>query len=222
MNITANFQRMTPSQWARRLLLFGAFLFITECVRAESDEMVILKDESVFGSGSAVENNLYFPGGIPGVGLFVGNPNSDRRNDRAIFRFEIDKLRDKISSIKRVELVFTIATYYSQDDQLEIEIEHVSPITDALSGEELNNTSADVCAIVSISADDSATVTANAPEQRVDVTAAVKADLLENSDSTTFRLKIPLIEGRSVAGNSDGITVSSEEIRRPHLRFVFE
>jgi hypothetical protein len=204
------------------LLLFGLLLMGSSWVNAQTEETILLKDKQSYGSGASSSMDHYYPGGIPDIGLFVGNPNQGRRNDRAIFRFDLSGVRGKAANIAKVELVFAIDAYYSQDKELDVEIEHLSSAPDVLGAEVVSDPAADTCGTLAISFDDSAAANSDLPEKRVDVTSAIAGDLSEGRDASMFRLKLPAVEGRPVEGNADGVTIASNEIRRPFLVVTFK
>jgi hypothetical protein len=193
------------------------------------DEHIKLKDESSYGSGSSISEEHYYPGGLPGIGLYVGNPNPTIRNDRALFQFDVESLLLKVKKIKKAEFVFWVDYYDSKEEKVEVEVSRLLYAPDLLTGRVLPDPEAESIGTVEAVQEDAIQNPAgntNAAEKIIDVTEALKANLTDGVSTITFRLKAPEIEAKAIPGRSNGIIIynraSEEKERWPMLVVTFE
>jgi hypothetical protein len=193
------------------------------CHTAFADRILLeLKEAASFGSGASTSDDLYSPGGIKGVGLFVGEPNNSSRKDRVLLKYNIETLLLKTKKIQSAELRFTIDYFVSLDPKQELEVEHLSDSIEVLGGRDLNRNDAESLGIIEITKDDAV----NADEGRnspaamtktMDVTAAIKEDLAKGLTATVLRLKAPGIESGPNTAQAHGLILTSDVGKRPVL-----
>lgn len=206
-------------------LLLAAFLISCDVANAEQQVTLELKDETAYGSGGSISDELYYAGGIPDIGLFVGNPNVSSRNDRALFKYDISSLLLKASRVKKAELVFAIDYYVSQEPKLDVEVEVFKDSLDELTGSDLNVPDLDPAGTIEIVAEDAingASGTRNVEDKILDVTEAVKTGLQNGLTTATFRLRIPEIESKGNVYSSHGLIISKVKTRLPTLQITLE
>jgi hypothetical protein len=227
-NAISSFGNSIMKNFITLLLLLAGFCHSPRCVAAEM--LLELKDETAYGSGASRSDDLYYPGGVPEVGLYVGNPNKTLRNDRALFSFDTATLLLKAEKIKKAELIFWVDFYNSPEPKLELEVERLRTPRDTLSGQQLNDPEVDSVGTIEINGDDALNAPSgrvDAMEKRLDVTEVLKSDLQEGRFGMVFRFKIPLIEGRPVDQNSDGLAIAvpgdaAEKAKWPALLVTLE
>jgi hypothetical protein len=174
-----------------------------------------------YGSGPPLKGH-YHDGGLNNVGLFIGQPNSQVRNDRALFRFNLRPLLEAADKVQKVELLCYPEYVVGTLKERTIEVDHFNipvPILDvnAISTEEVE------WAGSFIASKETTTAAARANKvpaeaMRIDVTALVKGDLAKGHVSTTFRWRDVLAEKEgNLLMQPVGITLSAQPETMPSM-----
>jgi len=166
------------------MVLIGLF-----CLGAISqvfaDEVLVPESKVDYGSGST-GMRLYYPGGIPEVGLFLGQPNTLIRNDRALAKFAIWPYVLSARPVVSAELCFGVAAFYAPEDAHEIEITHLSYDANSFSVNDMLNSRAEIAGTVSVKKNETADMD---KEYSIDVTKYVNADIEKGNMFSAFRFK---------------------------------
>jgi len=179
-----------------------------------------------YGSGASIRSDLYYPGGIPKIGLFLGYPNALSRKDRAAFRFDISSLLLSVGQIEKIELLFYINRIVGEREEAEIAIEYLQEFSGPLDGTVLSDPNGEEIATVVVRSSDGI----NAPAGpngvqpkiepfRVDVTSAVKQGLETGQSTAVFRMRDTQAESTSnLSLSAAGIVISDgNEVVIPRL-----
>jgi hypothetical protein len=201
------------------IALSGAGLFLLAGpAQGEGLDLVLSGTES-YGSGASVSDDLYSPGGVPNVGLFIGQPNPFTRNDRVLLKYDIESLLLMKGKLQKAELGLTVDHYGTKEPVLDLEVEYLPDATGELTGKELNRTDADVIGTVEVTKDDATytgqDVAARDPvvEKTVDVTTALKDALERGNTFIIFRLRSPMMESTPANFQNQGLTLSHDPLR---------
>jgi hypothetical protein len=182
-------------------------------------DAIELTNEQDYGSGAALLTNLYTPGGVANVGLFVGHANTLTRKDRAMFRFDLKPLAEVGNRIEKVELNFGIERYVSDETNQVINVQALTRPAEALNGDTLTTDATQTVGDLTVTAADAffgATGRrTDVPLQKLDVTAAVKAALAQGASSITFRMRNPVAEEKgNVTMHAEGIIITKSPLPR--------
>ena len=168
-----------------------AFILLFFCLGAISKafalEVLAPQSKADYGSGASAAN-LYYPGGIPGMGLFLGQPNTGSRNDRALVRFGIAPHLLSGSPVDSATLSFRISAFCAPEDAHEIEITHLSYDANSFSVNDMLNARSEIVGIVSVKRKDLDPKDTN-KEYSIDVTQYVNADIGRGNLYSAFRFK---------------------------------
>ena len=157
------------------------------------------------GSGAANSVGCWYPGGIGGTWLAVGNPNELNRNDRVIIRFDISPFIVK-GRIRQAVLKFKMEPFTKGET---FQLEHFTVERVALSGNDLISTATEAVKDFTVR-----TGTPSGTELAFVVTALVNRDLSIGFGGSTFRLKSLTVEKVGNPENKpSGISVVKDSIR---------
>lgn len=202
--------------------LIGACVFAGLSVASADEEVPIqLKGIEDYGSGPSVMDDRYTPGGLEQVGLFVGNPNSLPRKDRALFKYDLKPLLLSASRIKSAVLDFHVEYLIGPEEMREMRIKHLNNPVATFAGTDINSPDAEEIAVVEISIDElinGKNGVAAVPPKEVDVTSALKKSLDRGDTSCAFRFEDVRVESSAAAIEPAGIIISRPEGKRPVLR----
>lgn len=182
-----------------------------------------------YGSGASIRSDLYYPGGIPNLGLFLGYPNTLSRKDRAVFRFDISPLLLSVDRIEKVELRFYINRIVGEREEAKVAIEHLPDPLDILDGEAVSASNCEEVASVNVGKSDgiNAPFGPNGVQPKidpcsVDVTAIIKRDLETGQSSAVFRMRDEDAESTSnVSLGPTGIVIADgNEVIIPQLLVI--
>ena len=192
---------------------------------ALADEEVLVKLRGVedYGSGPSVLDNLYAPGGVAQVGLYLGNPNNLVRRDRVLLKYDIKPLLLSADRIKSAELVFYIDYITGPEQTREMRIQHFSAPVETLAGPAVNSADVEEVSVVEVSENEAVNggsgATAGQPKE-IDVTQALKTSLARGDTSCVFRFEDVLVEKTGPAPEPAGIIIVRSEAKLPVLRVV--
>ena len=125
------------------------FFCLAAVSKVFAEEVLVPESNADYGSGST-GMKLYYPGGIPGVGLFLGQPNTLVRNDRALAKFAITSYVLSASPVVSARLFFCVAAFYAPEDAHDIEITHLSYYVNAFSANDMLNSRVEIVGTVSV------------------------------------------------------------------------
>lgn len=151
-----------------------------------AEEVLVPKSDADYGSGYTVGGGVFYPGGIPGIGLFLGQPNSQTRNDRALVRFTISSYLLSGSPVDSAKLCFGVAYFYGPENAHEIEVTHLSYDANSLSVNDMLNSRVEIVERVSVK---KGKPTGPAEEYSIEVTKHVNADIEKGNMYSAFRFK---------------------------------
>lgn len=175
--------------------------------------IIVPTSEKEYGSGASLQG-FYYDGGIPGIGLFVGQPNPLTRNDRAIFKFDLWPLLEIAPQIEKVELAFAVRAVNGGAATRVLNIQHFQKPLAATNAEATSRDDVDNAGDVTLSLTD----VSKTRNQRIDVTAWVKQDLARGYASSSFRFRDVQAEKEgNPKGQPAGITLESAAGSLPAL-----
>ncbi len=167
----------------RSLWIAAILVLATSCAIASTITLKPGGPEDI-GSGPTVLTHLYSPGGIGGMGLILGQPNTLTRNDRVLVRFDISKilLQPKAASkLMRAQLKFKMDGSYIRDVPSTVEVTHLAHDTaGGLVGTDMVREPAPVVGKLKVNEPKTA-------EYTLDVTKAVFSDLAKGRKFTSYR-----------------------------------
>jgi hypothetical protein len=228
--------KYVPIVFWRSIVLPGLLpaIFAFSFVSPLPAEEVILApaSEADFGSGASTREDFYIPGS-EGKGMFIGHPNANTRNDRALIRFDLSALSLKAEKFKKAELLIWIDMALSEEENLprEMGVEHCLDQIETLDGAAVASQNVEDVGVLQVRTEDMIhpdlnpnKVATSIPEPlRIDVTTFIKSDLEAGMTSVTFRLKDLLAEQKhNEAGGPIGILVSASPETLPHLEVELE
>jgi hypothetical protein len=204
--------------------LIALTLFIVhQPLKGMAEEQIFLKlsGTSDYGSGPSIMEDRYSPGGIAGIGLYIGHPNNLRRADRLLLKFDLKQILLMADKIQSVKLLFTIEYYSSEKESEEIEVGHFEESMENFEGQDLNRPDLDVLPPVKVTLDDAINgehgARAVAPVE-VDVTSAVLKDLKKGNTTSGFRLRASDVENDASQNfEPRGLVLARDEARLPYL-----
>lgn len=202
------------------LVVSAGYFVFNENGRAAEDIFLTLKDKGDYGSGASVMDNSYSPGGVEGIGLFIGHPNNLDRRDRVLLKFDLRPLLLVADKIESAKLFFSVRYFVGEEDVEQMEVGRLEGSVETLSGKELNREDVEIVTMLEVSKDDAINGDGGVrgiPPLEVDVTAAVLADLNQGHVNTVFRLSVPEIEMKSTM-KAHGLILVSEESDLPELQ----
>lgn len=213
---------------AHRLIKIAFYCLMASSLMAAEIHILPATAED-YGSGASIRSDLYYPGGIPNLGLFLGYPNSLSRKDRAVFRFDISPLLLSTDRIESVELRFYINRIVGEREETNVAIEHLPARLDILDGEAVSDPNCEEVTSISVARSDGI----NAPfgpngvqpkidPYKVDVTAAIKKDLETGQSSVVFRMRDAGAESTSnVSFSPKGVVIADgNEVIIPQLLVI--
>jgi hypothetical protein len=160
--------------------------------------------EEDYGSGPKAIAGLYYPGGIPNLGLAVGHPNNLARDDRAVVKFNIMPFLLSQQPVATATLHFSVADFEARDslEEQTVKIDHLNyTLGESLAGTDLINREIETVDSVTLNRSDIK------PGQdgvySVDVTNVVNADIKKGRKFCGFRFSNALTE----EGNPDALTL---------------
>lgn len=192
---------------------------------ALADEEVLVKLRGVedYGSGPSVLDNLYTPGGVVQIGLFLGNPNNLVRRDRVLLKYDIKPLLLSADRVKSAELVFYIDYVTGPEETREVRLQHFTAPVGTLAGPTVNSADVEEVTVVEVSEKEAVNggsgATAGQPKE-IDVTEALKSSLARGDTSCAFRLEDVLVEKTGPSPEPAGVIIVGNEAKRPVLRVV--
>lgn len=170
------------------ILLFASFLFIS----ASSFALELKPADKVdIASGSALNAKLWYPGGIGGHRLAVGNPNKFRRDDKVVFRFPLTGIKKNVA---RAVLCYKQDADKRNAQIEELIVEHFSEDTKQLTHAALKEKKVTQVGKYQV-------FPGKAVETILDVTAYVNEDLRRGYTGSTFRIS-SLIAEKSAPKNN--------------------
>jgi len=177
------------------ILQFSANVYAADLCPERADD---------YGSGPSAMAGLYYPGGIPNLGLAVGHPNSLARDDRAVVKFNIASFLLSQQPVEAATLHFSVAEFEARDSLKEqtVKIDHLNyTLGESLAGTDLINREIDTVGPITVNRSDIK------PGQgglySVDVTNVVNADIKKGHKFCGFRFGNALAE----EGNPDARTL---------------
>lgn len=145
---------------------------------------LILKPDSD-GVASGIPNGIsrnWYPNGIGGRFLYVGQPNKWNRRDRVTFRFPIDRFIPA-GRVKCATLVFAYTAYGKQKRENKLEVEHFTVERIELGAKDLLTRDVEAAARFVVPHD------AKFTKVDFDVTEFVNADLALGFGFSAFRIR---------------------------------
>jgi hypothetical protein len=195
-------------------LILGSF-----CLGARADETVtvIIPDGTAnYGSGLPIEEKYYYPGGMPGMGPFIGNPNDSVRRDRALFRYDISPFLLAPQKVTKVEFVFTVGTITGLPRSRTVRVDHFLHQLEAAEFSALSDPDVETAGDVPISEADQ-----NGPPKSIDVTKLIQNDLFRGFLTTTFRFLDLLVETPGLNnGTTSGVSFPVGQEVIPQLKIT--
>jgi hypothetical protein len=150
-----------------------------------------------YGSGAALQG-LYYEGGVPNVGLFLGHANPSPRGDRVLVKFDLKSLLETGDKIEKVELVFGILSVTGPKAERDLNIRYFAQPVGALDADVLGSEDTEnLTTVKAVHAEGFALTNLNGTPfvpHRVDVTALVKGAVAKGQTSMTFRWQDVLAE----------------------------
>lgn len=138
-------------------------------------------DKIDIGSGASSNIKFWYPGGIDGRWLAVGNPNKFNRNDKVVFRFPL-ALFIAVGKVQKAELHFRLKASKKNSRPENIMLEHFTKDRRELTGQALiSHDVEDVGALPTLEIGKTVTV-------KIDVTKYVNKDLAKGYSFINFRL----------------------------------
>ncbi len=180
-----------------RLLFLGIFLPFSANMHAAD---LGPEREDDYGSGPTGMAGLYYPGGIPNLGLAVGHPNTLARNDRLVVKFNIASFLPPQKPVEAATLHFSVTLFDARDNLKEqtITVGHLNyTLGEALAGTDLVNREIETVGSVPVNRSD--IKPGPGGSYSVDVTNFVNADIQQGRKFCGFRLGNALTE----EGNAD-------------------
>ena len=180
-----------------RLFLLGVIFPLSSHVRAA--DLCAARDDDC-GSGASAVAGLYYPGGIPNLGLAVGHPNSLARNDRVVIKFNIASFLPSQQPVQAATLHFSVTLFDARDKLKEqtITIGHLNyTLGESLAGTDLVNREIETVGSVPVNRWDIKPGLGG--PYSVDVTNFVNADIQKGRKFCGFRFGNALTE----EGNAD-------------------
>lgn len=203
------------------ITLTGGIYLLPESGIAAEDIFLTLKDKSDYGSGPSVMDK-FSPGGLEGVGLFIGHPNNLTRKDRVLLKFDLKQLLLVADKIQSAKLVFSVDYFVGEEDFHQMEVGHFEGPVETLSGQELNRGDVETVTMFEIKKDDAINsdgAVRGIPPLEVDVTAAVLKDIGQGHLNAAFRLSVPEIETKATL-KSHGLILSGTKEKLPVLQIT--
>ncbi len=182
---------------AGRLFLLSILVPFSANVRAAD---LCPEREEDYGSGPKAIAGLYYPGGIPKLGLAVGHPNSLARDDRAVVKFNLTPFLLSQQPVATATLQFSVAGFQARDslEQQTVKIDHLNyTLRESLAGTDLIHREVETVDSVAVNRLD--IQSGRSGVYSVDVTSAVNADIKQGRKFCGFRLSNALTE----EGNPD-------------------
>jgi hypothetical protein len=174
-------------------------------------DVLVPESNADYGSGSTAAN-LYYPGGLgSGIGLFLGQPNTLTRNDRALVKFRISPYLWSARPVDSATLYFRVASFCAPEDAHEIEITHLSYDADSLSANDMLNFRAEIVASVSVKRKNNVPTDTN-KEYTVDVAKYVNADIGKGNLYSAFRFRDVTAETKDRADVTSGYGISLKKL----------
>lgn len=167
-----------------------------------------------YGSGASTVD-IYYDGGVPDTGLFVGQANPYVRNDRVLCKFNLVPLLEAGDKIEKVELTFGIVYVTGKKNERTISVRYYPQPVGELNASVLGTGDPVQHTTVKVTQADSFTLAQENKQpyvpQRVDVTKLVKDAISKGQTSLTFRWQ----DEEAELGNSDmlatGTVLSGEK-----------
>jgi hypothetical protein len=206
-----------------RLRKIVSSLILSYCcliASAPATVVVIVPDGTAnYGSGLPIEEKYYYPGGLPGMGPFIGNPNDSVRHDRAIFRYDISRFLLAPEKITKAEFFFSVHTITAMPRERKVRIDHFLHQLEALESSALSEPDVETASDVPIS--DADMLANNGAPKRIDVTKLIQNDLYQGFLSTTFRFLDLLVETPGLNnGTTSGVSFRTDKDTIPQLRIT--
>ncbi len=157
-----------------------------------------------YGSGPSAIAGLYYPGGIPNLGLAVGHPNSLARDDRAVVKFNIAPFLLSQQPVEAATLHFSVAEFEARNTLKEqtVKVDHLNyTLGESLAGTDL--ISREIKTVDSVTVNRSDIKPGQGRLYSVDVTNVVNADIKNGRKFCGFRFGNALTE----EGNPDARTL---------------
>ncbi len=177
---------------------------------------------SDFGSGASVREDLYYPGGIPKTGIFLGHPNQLFRRDRALFRYDLSPFLLAPEKVKKAEFCFTVDYTVGAPDRRKVRVEHFLHPLEELTGEALADPDVETVQVIAISAADCARTSKLARPKTMDVTRLIEKDLEQGFSSVTFRFLDETVEGPGGPSGPNGTAIVAQSQHLPELKIDLE
>ena len=163
------------------ILLFFCLSFV---LRVFAEEVLVPESTADYGSGMTAGGGNFYAGGVPNLGLFLGQPNMYNRNDRALARFTISPYLLSGNPVNSANLYFGVASFSAPEDTHEIEITHLSYDADPFSKNDLLNSRAEIVGSVSVKKNEPAD-----KEYSIDITKYVNTDIEAGNIYAAFRFR---------------------------------
>jgi hypothetical protein len=180
-----------------RLFLLGILLQFAANMRAADLCPERLDD---YGSGPTGMSGLYYPGGIPNLGLAVGHPNSLARNDRMVVKFNMASFLPSQQPVESATLHFSVTLFAARENlkQQTLTVGHLNyTMGESLAGTDLVNRDTEPVGSVPVNSAD--IKPGPSGSYSVDVTNVVNADIQKGRKFCGFRFGNALTE----EGNPD-------------------
>lgn len=178
-----------------------------------AEEVLVPRSSADYGSGYTTGGGVLYPGGIPGMGLWLGQPNPQVRNDRAVVRFSIWPHLLLGRPVDSAALCFAISAFGAADGVHEIEVTHLAYPANTLSVNDMLNSRVDLVAVVSVRKD--------APTDKeyvIDVTQQVNADIRAGSITSSYRFRDVTAETQPRVGPADTYGVCLSRLLQLRMR----
>lgn len=179
----------------KEIKLLCGFLFSAAILSQQlcAMELKIRSDKDV-ASGASKSATLWYPGGISGRWLAVGNPNKYNRNDKVVFRFPLAGFISR-GSVKKAVLRFRVHTDKRNTRKEDLVLEHFTTDRRILTAQSL----------ITQEVKELGQVASLAPGKNVivkmDVTSAVNNDIEKGYPFIGFRVTSITAEKYGAPGN---------------------
>jgi len=190
-----------PTNLSVRLAVLLAALpliaFATSAAGSLVEKELALTPETDIAAGATRMGGQFAIGGLEGVGLFIGNPNTLPRADRVVMTFDLDSLLRDAGKVKSAKLVFYVDYFFGPEETREIEAVVFDGQLNELTEESLSSFEVESVATVEVaSADQNKGGQAQGMPYEVDVTNQLIQRLKSGKLNISLRLRDVLAESQ--------------------------
>ncbi|MDD2711219.1 MAG: hypothetical protein PHV34_24850 [Verrucomicrobiae bacterium] len=140
-----------------------------------------------WGAGASCHTQWYFPGGSGRSGLFAGQINTIRRNERSLIRFDLSSLATRgggTNWLASATLAFVPRWFCGPQDSRQIECSHLKYEPQILCGNDLANDEAEIAGVITV-----LKPAKKADPLKFDVTRWVQSDVWNGFAFSAFRFR---------------------------------